>query len=885
MSLSRSGSTKSSSPSPAGSNQQNSSRECQGSRDDPGGVSDEPKGAKKNRVDAAVEAVEVHHAPKIVEPELDIKPKEPPLPPPRPPTPPKVDIEALRQANNSSNSFEQKASRFYRKSLENTNMGVLVTKGCIYDSSNDTIETEYPRNLDDNIEILSREEEKIEEEFKATTGEDRMIPFGPQYDPKEAHRQLQLQKEKEEDEDEPIGVSPCGRFFKYDIEVGRGSFKTVFRGLDSHTGVAVAWCELLDKKVNKAERQRFREEAEMLKKLQHPNIVRFYNYWETSIAKKKNIVLVTELMLSGTLKSYLRRFKKINQKVLRSWCRQILKGLTFLHSRSPSIIHRDLKCDNIFITGTTGSVKIGDLGLATLKNRSYAKSVIGTPEFMAPEMYEEHYDEAVDVYAFGMCMLEMATSEYPYNECSGPAQIYKKVTSGIKPASFDKVENVEVTEIIERCIRLKKEERPNCSELLKFDFFCEVAGITLEPEPLSKENFLHNHDATKIEFRLRMDPKRKAVKSHKENEAIQFDFDITEDDFDEIANEMYKSGLIMEEDSRAVSKLLKVQVHTLLKDRHERQAAAQEKELAKNRAIEQQHMQLQQQLQLQLQQQQQMHQQQMQMQHQQMQQMQQQQMNNQNDVNTQHAQQNSQNASSQLNVQQSQTLNTASPQMTQNLSPMVQQATPTIMQQQPQQTIPNMNSQQQPSPQLSQMTTPNQQNTQQQQQQQTSAKDMNQQQNVTPNINHQPPIQTLPQQTQQQNVPIMNQTPSPMPVQDANQSNNNNNRNQQSTQTPQQKQGDSGIGSSTPQSTASAGQVKKRRSNKSTERYPKLVVLSLLDEKIVECEMEVKPKTVTFKFDVHEVNPVEVANDLVSLKSQLNELLTVKEFFGLISGL
>lgn len=56
-------------------------------------------------------------------------------------------------------------------------------------------------------------------------------------------------------------------------------------------------------------------------------------------------------------------------------------------------------------------------------------SFLGTPEFMAPEMYEEHYDESVDVYAFGMCMLEMATSEYPYSECTGPAQIYKKVIS------------------------------------------------------------------------------------------------------------------------------------------------------------------------------------------------------------------------------------------------------------------------------------------------------------------------------------------------------------------------------------------------------------------------------------------------------------------------
>lgn len=87
------------------------------------------------------------------------------------------------------------------------------------------------------------------------------------------------------------------------VQIGRGSFKTVYRGLDTQTGVAVAWCELQEKKLNKAERQRFREEAEMLKKLQHPNIVRFYNYWEAPVSKKKNIVLVTELMLSGTLKT------------------------------------------------------------------------------------------------------------------------------------------------------------------------------------------------------------------------------------------------------------------------------------------------------------------------------------------------------------------------------------------------------------------------------------------------------------------------------------------------------------------------------------------------------------------------------------------------------
>lgn len=59
----------------------------------------------------------------------------------------------------------------------------------------------------------------------------------------------------------------------------------------------------------------------------------------------------------------------------------------------------------------------------------YCNDIIGTPEFMAPELYEEEYDELVDIYSFGMCMLEMVTLEYPYSECKNPAQIYKKVTS------------------------------------------------------------------------------------------------------------------------------------------------------------------------------------------------------------------------------------------------------------------------------------------------------------------------------------------------------------------------------------------------------------------------------------------------------------------------
>ncbi len=65
----------------------------------------------------------------------------------------------------------------------------------------------------------------------------------------------------------------------------------------------------------------------------------------------------------------------------------------------------------MFINSNSGEIRIGDLGLSTTMKASHAKSVLGTPEFMAPELYEEHYGQGVDIYAFGMCMLEMVTLE------------------------------------------------------------------------------------------------------------------------------------------------------------------------------------------------------------------------------------------------------------------------------------------------------------------------------------------------------------------------------------------------------------------------------------------------------------------------------------------
>ena len=92
------------------------------------------------------------------------------------------------------------------------------------------------------------------------------------------------------------------------------------------------------------------------------------------------------------------------------------------------------------------------MGTAKMKmGKKY--TVIGTPEFMAPEMYEEKgYSEAVDIYAFGMALLEMVTAQYPYSECKNAAQIYRKVLEGKKPDCLALVTDPDVLDLITNCI-------------------------------------------------------------------------------------------------------------------------------------------------------------------------------------------------------------------------------------------------------------------------------------------------------------------------------------------------------------------------------------------------------------------------------------------------
>lgn len=95
--------------------------------------------------------------------------------------------------------------------------------------------------------------------------------------------------------------------------------------------------------------------------------------------------------------------------------------------------------------------------------------------------FVENYDEKIDIYAFGMCLLEMVTKDYPYSECENAAQIFRRVTTGVKPQALTRVADPEVLNFIELCIHADPRKRPSARELSEHEFMAvidEISGKT-----------------------------------------------------------------------------------------------------------------------------------------------------------------------------------------------------------------------------------------------------------------------------------------------------------------------------------------------------------------------------------------------------------------------
>jgi len=270
------------------------------------------------------------------------------------------------------------------------------------------------------------------------------------------------------------------RYHRYKKSLGKGAYKTVFEAFDTEHGNLVAWNQVDRGNLVGKKYDDFLNEVLTLKKLNHPAIIKLTEWWECD--DKVHVVFITELMTSGDLKKYISQ-RKVNLKMTRKWARQILQALDYLHTAFDfPIVHRDIKCDNIFINGNLGEVKLGDLGLSTMMTQTHAASVLGTPEFMAPEMYGESYNEKVDIYAFGMCILEIFTGQYPYEECQNTGQIFRKVNAGIPPKALIQMENIAVKHFIESCLS-KERERPTAKQLLQHELLIDLLEAEPVPQP------------------------------------------------------------------------------------------------------------------------------------------------------------------------------------------------------------------------------------------------------------------------------------------------------------------------------------------------------------------------------------------------------------------
>jgi len=236
-----------------------------------------------------------------------------------------------------------------------------------------------------------------------------------------------------------VEQDPEGRYYRYRETVGRGRFKQVWKAFDTHIGIDVAWSKISADSgfLHFSEEQLGAVVADIQKglELEHPNIIKCYKCWTDS----SSINLITELFTSGNLRQYRNLHKHLDLKAVKRMARQILRGLEYLHSMQPPVTHGDLRCDKIYVNGHSGEIKIGDLGLATLLPYRWHEELAppaaanttgtstaaaaadgrgGAPSSASPSALEQAdsshqpqgpYDTATDIFAFGLCLLELLT--------------------------------------------------------------------------------------------------------------------------------------------------------------------------------------------------------------------------------------------------------------------------------------------------------------------------------------------------------------------------------------------------------------------------------------------------------------------------------------------
>ena len=247
--------------------------------------------------------------------------------------------------------------------------------------------------------------------------------------------------------------------------LGSGSFSSVYKVKRKSDGEEYAMKKVKMFQLKPKEKDNALNEVRILASISDPNIV---GYKEAFIDEStQTLCIVMEYAGGGDLLNKITSLKKSGdyfpEEAVWSYLIQMTKGLRTLHNMK--ILHRDLKCANVFLSANQSSVKIGDLNVSKVAKKGLVYTQTGTPYYASPEVWrDEPYDGKSDIWSLGCVLYEMVTHKPPFraNDMDG---LYRKVQKGI----FDKIPSrysSELAGVITSCLSVNPTLRPSCDQLL-----------------------------------------------------------------------------------------------------------------------------------------------------------------------------------------------------------------------------------------------------------------------------------------------------------------------------------------------------------------------------------------------------------------------------------
>jgi len=218
--------------------------------------------------------------------------------------------------------------------------------------------------------------------------------------------------------------------FEIGKELGKGAFGAVSIVKRNEDGKIYAIKRVKISQLNTKERENALNEVRILASLNHPNIVGYKEAFFDEESKTLNIIM--EFADDGDLESKIQKNIKsksnFNEAELWKWLVQIIQGLKYLHDNK--IMHRDLKCANIFLL-KNGTLKLGDLNVSKIVKMGMCSTQTGTPYYASPEVWSDKpYDYKSDLWSVGCILYELCTLRPPFRAQSLD-QLCRNVIKGI----------------------------------------------------------------------------------------------------------------------------------------------------------------------------------------------------------------------------------------------------------------------------------------------------------------------------------------------------------------------------------------------------------------------------------------------------------------------